>query len=259
MKKIERARTTLVAFAFLTGAFACKDGPTAPYEVGNPLMELSQTIHSEHFVFHYSSGDFVEPARAEAYHEWAVSFLGVVCPKKIDYFKFKDRQQMYRITGGAATGFADFDNYEVWTYLPWLNHECMHLYSMLVGHPIHLFEEGLAVACQIDPYDNDFEAREKNGEKVHDIVRRYRAEGRLYPLENILDRDRWLSSDFTTTYPQAGSFVRFLIDTHGIERMKEIFRQVGANDSRDEIKQKFLTIYGFSLDQAEAVWLTFIG
>ncbi len=259
---MDRTKRTGILVALLTLmalASACqKGGPLSPFEFDNPLVELTQTMETENFIFHYSWGDFIETDRAEAYHRWAVAFMGVLCPKKIDYFKFKDREQMYRVTGSASTGFADIMDFEIWTYLPWLSHECMHLYSMLFGHPPTLFLEGIGVAYQIDPYAGDFEAREFNGERIHDIVRRYKAQGKLYPLASLITAQGWAQADFTTTYPQAGSFVRFLADGYGIEKVKQIFIRMGKNDAAQAIQDKFLAIYGFSLAQAEDDWLRFL-
>jgi len=255
---MKRALFFAPVLALLAFATCCSDSSTAPYIKGNALMELTQTIETENFVFHYTPGDNVEVDRSEAYHRWAVAFLNVTCPKRVDYYKLKDREQFVKLSNSWATGFALIDPYEVWTYLPWQNHECMHLYSMLFGWPPAFFLEGLAVAYQVDPARGDFEAREKSGERVHDIVRRYRQEGRLYPVTAIIDRVGWYANDYTTTYLEAGSFVRYLADVHGIERLKEVFRKMGQNDERADVKAKFAAIYGRTVEEVEKEWLAFL-
>jgi len=255
---MKRAFVILPVLALLAAATGCSDSSTVPYVKGNALMELTQTIETENFTFHYTPGDQVEVARSEAYHRWAVAFLGVACPKKVDYYKLKDRDQFVRLSDSWGTGFAVVEEFGVWTYLPWQNHECFHLYSLLIGHPPVFFSEGIAVAYQVDPSQGDFEAREKNGERVHDIARRYKEEGRLYPVANILDRTGWYASDYTTTYVQAGSFVRYLADLYGIEPLKEVFRKVGRNDERADVKAKFAAIYGRTIEDVEKNWLAFL-
>lgn len=255
---MKRISVIVPALALLAAATCCSDSSTAPYAKGSALMELTQTIETENFVFHYTPGDQVEVARSEAYHRWAVSFLGVACPKKIDYYKLRDREQFYQLIGSTSTGFAMVEEYEVWTYLPWQNHECFHLYTLLLGWPPAFFSEGIAVAYQVDPSQGDFEAREINGERVHDIARRYKQDGRLYPVTDLLDRTGWYASDYTTTYIQAGSFVRYLADLHGIERLKEVFRKMRQNDVQADIKIKFAAIYGLTVDDVEKDWLAFL-
>jgi len=52
---------------------------------------LSKRWESKHFIFHFESSDDTccEAMRMEAFHKWAVSYLDITVPKKIDYFKFK--------------------------------------------------------------------------------------------------------------------------------------------------------------------------
>ena len=49
-----------------------------------------RTAPEVHFVFRSAPGDQVQAERSEAYHEWAVGYLGVTPPKKIDFYKFAD-------------------------------------------------------------------------------------------------------------------------------------------------------------------------
>lgn len=236
----------------------CKSSPTSPIDGNQALLELTQILETQNFIFYYSPGDFVYAERSEAFHEWAVSFLNVSCPKKIEYYKYKDREQQKRITGSTSTGWAITDSFEVHTSLPWMNHECTHLYTSLIGRPSIFFNEGIAVALQVDPYNNDFVAREKNGEPIHSIVKRYKNEGVLYPVENIIDLSGFTDNDYIITYPEAGSFVRYLLDTYGITNLKAIFTSVSRYDSKEVIKDKFLSIYGISVAEVEAEWLIFL-
>jgi hypothetical protein len=56
-----------------------------------PLDELSETLTTEHFVFHYSDGDHVDAEWQEAYHAWLVDRLEIQLPGRIDYYKYRDR------------------------------------------------------------------------------------------------------------------------------------------------------------------------
>jgi len=249
----------LVASLLFIPLVFCKDIPTSPIDRGNPLLELTQKIETDNFIFYHSPGDFVYAARSEAFHNWAVTLLGVTCPKKIDYYKYKDREQQKRLTGSTYTGWAISSTFEAHSYLPWMNHECVHLYTSVIGRPPKFFNEGIAVALQTDPYNNDYEAREKSGERVHDLTKRYKDSGALYPIENILDDSGFDASDFTITYPQSGSFILYLIDTYGIGLMKTIFATVSRDASTAEIKALFQSTYGISIENAEQDWLNFIG
>jgi hypothetical protein len=247
-----------VLASLIVATSACSDAPASPSSQA-PDRALSVRLETPHLVFHYSPGDVVEAARAEAFHDWAVAFLDVSCPKKVDYYKFKDRAQQYELTERRVTGWAiPAPAFQVWTYMPFMNHEQFHLYSMLLGTPTTFFVEGIAVAYQVDPLAGDFEAREKSGERVHDVARDYRQTGRLLPIAQIVTGDGWNTGDFTVTYIEAGSFVRYVADVHGIGKMKQVFRTIAWSDSLPVISAKFQGIYGVSLADAEREWLAFI-
>ncbi len=249
----------LLASSLIIPLVFCKEFPTSPIDRGNPLLELTQKIETDNFIFYHSPGDFVYASRSEAFHNWAVTLLRVTCPKKIDYYKYKDREQQKRLTGYTYTGWANASTFEAYSYLPWMNHECVHLYTSVIGHPPKFFNEGIAVALQTDPYNNDYEAREKSGERVHDLVKRYKDSGDLYPVDDILDNSGFNANDYTITYPQSGSFILYLIDTYGIDLMKIIFATVDRSASKAEIRAVFQSTYGMTIEDAEQDWLSFIG
>ena len=111
---------------------------------------------------------------------------------------------------------------------------------------------------QTDPYNNDFIAREKSGEPIHSVTKRYLLEGRLYRLDEILGSSAFMEADFTVTYIQAGSFVRFLMDVYGIESLKALFRTLNSGDRPDASKTAFLSVYGKNLEAVEEEWLAFL-
>ncbi len=251
------SRSAIAMVAWLTLAAAgCSSSPVSP---SSPGEVLSVRLETAHIVFHYSPGDVVDAERAEAFHDWAVAFLNVTCPKKVDYYKFKDRAQQFELTQRAVTGWAlAAPTFEVWTYMPFMNHEQFHLYSILLGSPTTFFVEGIAVAYQVDPLAGDLEAREKSGEPVHDVARGYQREGRLLPISQIVTSAGWNTGDFTVTYIEGGSFVRYVADVHGIEKMKQVFRAIGQADTVAAVSARFESIYGVSLAEAEKQWLAFL-
>ncbi|HXW07819.1 MAG TPA: hypothetical protein VD833_21495 [Vicinamibacterales bacterium] len=54
---------------------------------------------------------------------------------------------------------------------------------------------------------------------------------------------------------EAGSFVRFAIDTYGLDRVLSFFRASSRTDSLDVIRERFAMAIGVSLEAAEAAWL----
>ncbi len=236
---------------FLAFCQSCKDLPTTP------SWDYPLQLETQNFIFHYSTGDSVESTHQEAFHGWATQQLSVICPKKIDYFKYESRDHMEAITGKDWNGWADPEYFAVHSIWSWDNHECVHLYTSIIGRPPDFFNEGISVAFSTDPYNNDFEARWWS-EPVHYWARRFKNEGTLIPIDHILETNAFRSYHDEITYPESGSFVRFLIDTHGLNKIKNFFEVGNRIDSKEVIKQNFQLIYGLSIEQAEDQWLTFL-
>ncbi|MCD6329454.1 MAG: hypothetical protein ACTSQ8_26160 [Candidatus Helarchaeota archaeon] len=242
----------ILIIAFFITAFGCKNNPTTPWE----YPDLSIRLETEHFIFYYADGDYVESTWQEVYHEWAVSELQVIIPCKINYYKYWDITHLERMTG-INYCFAEPDTFAVHTIWPTDNHECVHLYTSLIGRPSDFFNEGIAVAFQTDPYNNDYTAR-WNGMPVHYWGKKYKDEEALIPLDNLLETEDFRAYDGVITYPEAGSFMKFMIDSYGLDQMKSFFEIGDRYHSKETIKLNFVSVYNFSINKAEEEWLLFL-
>lgn len=252
-----RRLTLCAAGSCLIWAAACGGhSPTAP--APGPADLLSEQVATPNHVFHFAQGDRIEAEWQEAYHEWAVGALGIAPGRQIHFHKYRSRSHMGIVMGVASTNaYADPVGYAIHTIWPTDNHEVVHLYSSAWGSPVALFGEGFAVAHQVNPMKGDFVAK-WSGTPVHDLARQFRLEGRLLRLDQIAHSSGFRQFDDGVTYPEAGSFVRYLIDTRGLERMKAIFSRVRAGDSADRVRQHVQAVYGASLADLEAEWLAFL-
>jgi hypothetical protein len=240
-----------VSLAVLILAGGC--GGNSP---ASPSQLLTATIETPHFSYHYTPGDSLQEARQEAHHTWAVAQLGVVLPQKVIYNKYTSRAQMSEATGRNNTNaFAEPEIFTVHTPFSWENHETVHVYTALIGRPSDFFNEGIAVAFQTDPGAGDFESR-FNGQQVHEAVADYRKLNVVPPLDQIVETSGFrVIPDSTMSYRIAGSFVRFLIDRRGLERVKTFFRISRAADARSVIHQRFEAAFDQTLSAAEAEWI----
>jgi hypothetical protein len=246
-----RARAAIVGTALVIVAGACGGSPT------KPSAPLTEQLVTEHFVFHFAAGDSVNPEWQEAYHAWAIAELGVT-PPRITYNKYKDRTQLAALTGhGPTNGYADSAVNAVYTIWPYDAHEVVHIYSGPWGSPAALFVEGLAVAYTTNPPAGDFVAK-WNGTPVHTAARQLRAAGTLIPIASIAETAAFRARNDGITYPESGSFVRFLIDTGGIAQMRRLYGQMSTGASLAAVRSAFEQVYGYSLDEAEARWLRFL-
>jgi hypothetical protein len=122
---------------------------------------------------------------------------------------------------------------------------------------VALWSEGLAVAYQTDPVAGDLEPR-WNRTHVHDHARQFRSRGTLLPIADLLTTDGFRRFDPNVTYPQAGSFMRHVLDSCGLDGVRRLFAAGTPADSAAAVSAQFLASCGRSVPEAEAAWLAML-
>ena len=243
--------TRFVIAASLLAVVACGgSSPTAP----RGAAALSQVVETEAFLFRSLPGDDIQIDRQLAYHAWAQQELGLTAARRITYNKYVSREHMGDVIGVSNTNaWAEAPAYAIHTIWVYDNHECVHLYASALGMPVSLLTEGLAVAFQTNPMANDFVPR-WSGTFVHDLARTFRTDGRLVPIDQMLQTSQFRSQDPNVAYPEAGSFARFLIDAYSLATFKDLYGRVTSNDAAATVAAKFASIYGKPVGALEAEW-----
>lgn len=244
---------TVLALTLLLSACGGSDSPTSP---GDVTPTLSESLETSSLSFHFTPGDGVESDWQEAYHEWATARLGVSLPGKIQYYKYASDAQMRSLVGRGCC-FAEPETLTIHTLWPRDDHEVVHVYAGRIGRPSNFLSEGLAVAFQVDPVGGRTEPW-WNGLSVHLRAGGFLEGGTLVPLTDFLTTEDFRSHDSNTSYPQAGSFVDFLIDRHGLDRYLQLYRRGDVGDSEGRIRSDFQDVYGLGVEQAEAAWHAFL-
>jgi hypothetical protein len=211
------------------------------------------------FEYRYAPNDSVDVDWQETYHRWAIAALEVPTPRRIRYNKYLSRKHMASLVGnGSVNGFANPELFEIHTIWARDNHEVVHLYSSAFGRPVALWSEGLAVAFQTDPAAGDFVPR-WSSVPVDDRARTFRAQGRLVPLTEMLTTDGFRRVDPDVAYPESGSFVRFVLDTCGLDGVKRLFQSGSSSDAAGRVTAQFEAACGQSFEHAERAWLARLG
>ena len=254
MPKIQAVRALLLASGI---AAACGGSPTGPSHQAWP--QHTQTLATAHFDYHYSQGDTVDAAWQEAFHEWATRELGVAVTRRVTYYKYTSPMHMLGLHNGPGNvnAWADPDRFAVHTIWPTDSHEVIHLYSSTLGRATRLFNEGLAVAFQVDPVAGDMTPR-WNSRHVHDVALSLRLQGRLPPLDAILTLDGF-NRDTQAGYPASGSFVRYLLDARGgMAPMRALLASSTMEDPPSVTRASFQAAYGRPLEEVEGAWHAFL-
>lgn len=236
-------------------AARCGDSPAGPSPATQALPQVGETAN---YILRASAGDAIDAAWQERYHAWATATLGVRPARQITYNKYLSRAHMQSVAGvGNTNAYADPNAYAIHTIWPFDNHEVVHLFTSGWGRPVALVNEGMAVAFQIDPA-RDLTPR-WSGTPLHDLARDFRRQGRLVPLAGLTETASWRTQDPNVVYPESGSFVRWLIDAHGLDRLRDLYARASAPTESDAvIRASFAAVYGQSLDTLEQAWLAFL-
>jgi len=252
-----RAHWSLVTTLVPVLLAACGGSPTSPSPTG---PSLSEHVAAAHFDFHWSLGDPVNTEWQEAFHDWATRELQVTISRRISYSKYLSPAHMLALHYGPGNvnAWADPDLFTVHTIWPTDNHEVIHLYSSTFGRATSLLNEGLAVAFQVDPVRGDMTPR-WNNRHVHDVSAGWRRQGRLAALGLLLKSEEFRALDSQVAYPEAGSFVRFLLDSQGgVPPIKALFSRSTFQDAPDVTRRNIESVYGKTLEALEGEWHTLL-
>ncbi len=93
---MNRASIAVSIFVLAIIGVACNLTPVSPSppDARRPLLLLTERLETEHFRFYYSPGDRIDVERSEAYHRWATAYLGVWTFARIEYYKFRQVEDM---------------------------------------------------------------------------------------------------------------------------------------------------------------------
>jgi hypothetical protein len=218
---------------------------------------LTETARSTHYVFHFAPGDGVNADFQEKFFDWATSTIGVTVDRPIQYYKYESREHMKDVIGvGNKNAFANAREFALHTLWRADNHETIHLLASRFASPgpVPLFAEGFAVAHQVDPVKGDF-APKWNGRYLREHLAAFRADGRFVPPRHMLTAKTFRLVDDVVSYPIAGSFVRYLLDRFGYEKVKDLLRQGHPDDTEATVHGTFASVFGMTIEQVEADWL----
>jgi hypothetical protein len=131
-------------------------------------------------------------------------------------------------------------------------HELTHVVSHKIGDPPALFNEGLAVFMQ--------RGSQWEGKDVDAICEEYLSKGNLIPLTELVGYTDIgpEESKPEISYPEAGSFIKFLVQAFGMEKLKTLYgRLKNTNDPQQQNENiKIIEkIYSKSLAYLERDWI----
>lgn len=217
---------------------------------------LTKQITSQHYHYFMRTNDFVDTVFQEKYIDWLQEELNLALKAPITYFRFRNRPHLEEITGRSVNAYAESDQNRIFTIWGTDTHESVHI--LMEQHRLrapYFFNEGISVAHSGN-FEQDIFIPHWGGADFHLLTQTFLHDEQLPSLDQCLNDFRKIDSNLS--YPIAGSFVRFLIDRHGIEKVKSFHLQIDFKAKHMEIEEVFETIFDSSLIDFWQTWLQFI-
>jgi hypothetical protein len=224
-----------------------------------PPLDFSWGVSAtQHYQFHYVPGTAAERDRFQLGNLAEASLARISSQLDLDY---EDRMSIYLVPrvfwqGGAA--YADkvqlisyldrnYTGIETWSYF---THEGTHALAQDLlqpkengGGPDGVLVEGLAVWASGGHY---------RLEPLDAWAAVVAASDEYLPLSDLRSGP-FYDFQHETSYLEGGSFVKFLIERHSLETLKELYGRATGEAEHDEALVREL--YGKGYDELEAEWL----
>jgi hypothetical protein len=233
------------------------------------VLAAMQKRSARHFDVYYKKNSTAERdidkivAERDSGYEEICQFLKIESDIRITLIFFEDMETKRSETGHQGAGMARGTNIvEVYNKEMHLDpfHETTHILAKSIGRPPAIFNEGLATYMSERlgaPPLREFGGGESS---LYERVRELRSKGDWIGLEELFAYTEigpgW--SRPPVSYPEAGAFVKFLIDTYGKEKFLQAYKSLTSSKIESVLEQnkdKLERIYGFSLPDLEKQWI----
>jgi hypothetical protein len=206
-----------------------------------------QTRQTRNFVFHwvpekpFPAGSIENQQRLFDHY---ASRLGIESGVVVGYYLYPDSATIRKIMDISGDQYISYTDKEVHTVNPNENHEIIHLMTDDYGVPSRAILEGTVFWLH----------GEWGGELVHAVAARHLAAGDLPTLEEMFEQDKRVQLDYRLWMPAAASFIGFLVDVWGPERLLELYKAPTGQTSYAPFARAFEKVYGTPCEEVEKEW-----
>ena len=189
-------------------------------------------------------------------------FLGKDSDVRIRMILFADAATKYSHTGHTGAGWAVGNTVvEIYNEEQKLDpyHETTHVLMRAYGSPPALFNEGFATYMSQRLGSHALDAMGGGESSIYERVRELSGKGELIALEELLTYTEIGSGESNppVAYPEAASFVKFLIDTYDKDKFLKAYRTLRNSNDKATQQQNVKAlekIYDKSLDELKSQW-----
>jgi hypothetical protein len=259
-----RPGSALLLLALLASIVTLEErGPALGTRMNDAVLDekLGGKRETEHFVLHYPRGKAKEDVERivrdlEFRHAQISAFFGGPPPGKVTVWWYRSAAEKQALVGAGGTQFAKPWRREVHVNdgaFPHsvIKHELVHAMAAPFGAPpfgvcatlLGLLPnaaiiEGLAVAAD-DPIDEL---------TLHEWAAGMKQQKLLPDLKRLLEPSGFYEAPPSRAYAAAGSFMRWLGDTHGGEKLRALYRSGDFHSVYDQTLESLAAEWEKSLD-----------
>jgi tetratricopeptide (TPR) repeat protein len=236
-------------------------GETLGFDLNRSSIDrvLSQHVNNEHFELR------VDPAISkknlstllaehELHYQQLAEFFEDTPDKPIRVYVYRGVEQKRFLMGAHHTQIARPWAHEIHVHgfdVPHrvLKHELAHVFAAKFAQGLFKVPASKLIFVNMGIVEGTAVAADWRADQmtVHEWARAMRAQNKAPDPRTILYPQGFWAISASRAYTIAGSFLRFLIDTHGIEPFKKLYKS-----------NSFQSAYGHSLDQLVGEWEVFI-
>ena len=169
--------------------------------------------------------------------------------KKVDYYfypsedkflKLLRRKRYKQLPRWGLKEFHSIESYE--------DHDMMHMILYDLGKPPMGLVKGVV-----------FQYREKiYGWDLHNCAKQDLINKRLPVLYKTLSQYAFTHTEFSVTVPSWGSFVKYMIEKHGMDKMVKLYKQTDGADNFESFNKPFKELYGDDFPVIDQKWRMFL-
>ncbi len=231
-----------------------------------PKLEKRTTKHFDIYYFRDSTAE-KEIEQIAADKERGLSeicqFLGVTSKVRIQLVLFEDGQRKHWETGHQGNGWAFGDTIvEVYNEKTKLDpyHETIHILMRPFGNPPALFNEGFAVYMSERLGAGSLRYLGGGESKIYERVKELKAKNELWELKELVGfiEIGSMKTRPPIAYPQAASFVKFLVETYGKERFLELYKTLENGRDNEQNIERLERICNRAFPELEREWMAVI-
>jgi hypothetical protein len=210
-----------------------------------------QTQRTKNFVFHWVPEKPFPPGSIENQQRLFDTYaarLGIESDQVVGYYLYPDTATIRATLSIRSYQFINHSDLEIHTINPNENHEIIHFLTDPYGVPPRAILEGTVFMLH-----GTF-----NGRSVHTVTAQFLRQGSLPTLRAMIDQATRTRLDPQIWVPASASFVGFLVEMWGPQRLLELYRAPTGSTSYEQFARAFETVYGSSCDDAEKQWRTLL-